>query len=228
MLNTIKSLWTRVQRRKILSYGYVAKYLVRDENWTEIGNVERVKQCAWDGNGPLMYSLAFSSPVWRLVIVLTVSYMVDSSVQLLSRVRLFVTPWISARQASLPITNSRSLPKLMSIDLVMPYHSLLSPSPAPNPSQHQGLFQRVNSWLWGGQSTGVSALASFLLKNTQDWSPLEWTGWISLQSKRLSQETSPTPQFKSISSSMFSFLHNPTLTSIYDHWENLDGSLLAK
>ena len=45
---------------------------------------------------------------------------------------------------------------------------------------------------WGGQSTGVSALASFLPKNTQDWSPLEWTGWISLQSKGLSRVFSNT------------------------------------
>ena len=71
-----------------------------------------------------------------------------SSVQLLSRVRLFATPWIAARQASLSITNSRSSPKLTSIESVMPSsHLILSfPSPpAPNPSQHQSLFQWVNS-----------------------------------------------------------------------------------
>jgi len=71
----------------------------------------------------------------------------------------------------------------------------------------------------GGQSTGVSALASFLPKNTQDWFPLGWTGWISLQSKGLS-ESSPTPQFKSINSSALSFLHSPTLISIHNHWKN--------
>ena len=71
-----------------------------------------------------------------------------SSVQSFSRIRLFVIPWIAAHQASLSITNSRSLPKLLSIKSVMPssYLILLSPSPpAPNPSQHQGLFQWVNS-----------------------------------------------------------------------------------
>ena len=69
-----------------------------------------------------------------------------SSVQPLSRVQLFTTPWITARQASLSITNSQSLPKLMSIKLVMPSPPLSSPSPpAPNPSQHQGLLQWVNS-----------------------------------------------------------------------------------
>ena len=77
---------------------------------------------------------------------------------------------------------------------------------------------------WGGQSIRVSALASVLPMNTQDWSPLEWTGWISLQSKGLSRVFSPqcfwTPQFKSINSSALSFLHSPTLTSIRDHWKN--------
>ena len=64
-------------------------------------------------------------------------------------------------------------------DTIQPSHPLSSPSPpAPNPSQHQSLFQWVN-FTWGGQSTRVSALASFLPKNTQDWFLLEWTGWIS-------------------------------------------------
>ena len=69
-----------------------------------------------------------------------------SSVPSLSCIRLFATPWIEARQASLSITNSRNLLKLMSIKLVMPSsHPLSSPSPpVPNPSQHQGLFQQVN------------------------------------------------------------------------------------
>ena len=75
-------------------------------------------------------------------------------------------------------------------DAIQPSHPLSSPSPpAPNPSQHQSLFQSVNSW--GGQSTGVSALASFLPKKSQGWSP-EWTGGISLQSKGLSRVFSNT------------------------------------
>ena len=62
-------------------------------------------------------------------------------------------------------------------DALQPSHPLSSPSPpAPSPSQHQSLFQ----WVSSSQSTGVSALASFLPKNTQGWSPSEWTGWISL------------------------------------------------
>ena len=79
-------------------------------------------------------------------------------------------------------------------------------------------FPMSQLFAWGGQSIGVSALASVLIMNTQDWSHLEWTGWISLQSKGLL--FSPTPQFKSINSSALSFLHSPTLTSIHDHWKN--------
>ena len=80
-------------------------------------------------------------------------------------------------------------------------------------------FPMSQLFTWGGQSIGVSALASVLPMNTQDWSPLEGTGWISLQSKGLSRVFSKTT-FKSINSSALSFLHSPTLTSIHDHWKN--------
>ena len=96
---------------------------------------------------------------------------------------------------------------------VVPFSSCSQSLPA------SGSFPMSQLFAWGGQSTGVSALASVLPKNTQGWSPLEWTGWISLQS-RDSQESSPTPQFKSINSSVLSFLCSPTLTSIYDHRKN--------
>ena len=76
-------------------------------------------------------------------------------------------------------------------DVIQPSHPQSSPSPpAPNPSQHQSLFQWVNSL--HGQSIGVSVLASFLPKKSQGWSPSEWTGWISLQSKGLSRVFSNT------------------------------------
>ena len=106
----------------------------------------------------------------RLITYIIV-WKIFSSVQSLSRVRLFATPRITACQASLSITNSQNSLKLTSViwvgDAIQPSHPLSSPSPpAPNPSQHQSLFQWVNS-AWGGQSTGVSALASFLPKNTQ-------------------------------------------------------------
>ena len=116
-------------------------------------------------------------------------------VQLLSHVQLFVTPRIAARQASLFITKSRSSPKLMSIESVMPSshlilcHPLLLLPPIPPTSES---FSMSQLYAWGGQSIGVSALASVLPKNTQDWSRLEWTSWISLQSKGLSRVFSNT------------------------------------
>ena len=98
-----------------------------------------------------------------------------------------------------------------------PSHPLSSPSPpAPNPSQHQSLFQWVNS-AWGGQSTGVSALASFLPKKSQ--ADLLQNGLVgSPCSPRDSQESSPTPQFKSINSSVLSLLHSPTLIRFFTIW----------
>ena len=76
-------------------------------------------------------------------------------------------------------------------------HPAISSSVVPFSSFPQSLpvsesFPMSQLFAWGGQSTGVSALASFLPKNTQDWSPLEWTGWISLQSKGLSRFFSNT------------------------------------
>ena len=71
----------------------------------------------------------------------------------------------------------------------------------------------------GGQSIGVSASVSVLPMNIQDWLPLGLAGWISC-SPRDSQESSPTPQFKSINFSALSFLYSPTLTSIHDYWKN--------
>ena len=95
---------------------------------------------------------------------------------------------------------------------VIPFSSCLQSLPA------SGSFPMSQLFAWGGQSIGVSASASVLPMNTQDWS-LEWTRWISC-SPRDSQESSPTPLFKSINSLVLSFLHSPTLTSIHDHWKN--------
>ena len=78
-------------------------------------------------------------------------------------------------------------------DAIQPSHHLSSPSAfAPNPSQHQSLFQRVNSSHEVAKVLEFPALASFLPKKSQGWSPLEWTGWISLQSKGLSRVFSNT------------------------------------
>ena len=91
---------------------------------------------------------------------------------------------------------------------VVPFSSCLQSFPA------SGSFPMSQFFTSGDQSIGVSASASILPVNTQDLSPLGWTGWISLQSK------GPTPQFKSISSLVLSLLHSPTLTSKHDHWKN--------
>ena len=167
-------------------------------------NLNRHRKNLWQNSAPIHDSVQFGS------------------VQSLSGVRLFVTPWIAARQASLSITSSRSSPKLMSIESVMPsshlilYRPLLLLSQIPSNIR---VFSNESTLHIGDQHIGVSASASVLPMNTQDWSPLGWTGWISLQSKG-SQEFSPTPQFKSINSSALSFLHSPTLKSIHDHWKN--------
>ena len=103
-------------------------------------------------------------------------------------------------------------------------HPAISSSVIPFSSCSQSLptsesFPMSQLFAWGGQSTGVSALASFLPKKSQGWSPSEWTCWISLQSKGLSRVFSNTT-VQTINSSALSLLHSPTLTSIHDHWKN--------
>ena len=101
-------------------------------------------------------------------------------------------------------------------DAIQSSHPLSSPSPpAPNPSQHQGLFQRVNS---SHEVTKVLEPQSF------QWTPRTYLIQVGLVgspcSPRDSQESSPTPQFKSINSSALNFLYGPTLTFIHDYWNN--------
>ena len=118
-----------------------------------------------------------------------------SSVQLLSHVRLFATPWTAARQASLSITNSQSLHKLMSIESVMPSNHLILCRPLlilPSIFPSIRVFQMSQFCALGGQSIGVSASA--LPMNIQDWFPLGLTGLISLQSKGLSRVLNLTVQ----------------------------------
>ena len=145
-----------------------------------------------------------------------------SSVQSLNRVLLFATPWIAAHQASLSITNSQSL--LNSCPLSRWCHSAISSSVIPFSSCPQSLpasgsFPMSQHFAWGGQSIGVLAAASVLPMTIQDWFPLGWTVG-SPCSPRDCQESSPTPQFKSINFLALCFLHCPTLTSIHDHWKN--------
>ena len=140
--------------------------------------------------------------------------------QLFSRVRLFVTPWAAA---CLSITNSQSLPKLMSIESVMPSNHLilchpllLLPSIISNIrvfSNKSVLRIRWPKYCSFSFSINPSNEYSGLISFRMDFLDL-------LTSSRDSQESSPTPQFKSINSSALSFLHSPTLTSIHDHWKN--------
>ena len=107
---------------------------------------------------------------------------------------------------------------------VVPFSSCLQSLPA------SGSFQISQSFALVGQSIGVSASASILPMNIQDWFPLGWTGWISLNSKGL-QDSSPTPQFNSINSLALLFFtvqlsHPHMTTGKTKPW--LDASLLAK
>ena len=115
----------------------------------------------------------------------------------LSHVQLFVTQWTAALQASLSITNSWSFLKLMSIESVMPYNISSSVVPFSFCLQsfpESGSFPVSQFFSLGGQSVGVSASASVLPMNIQDWFPLGLTGLISLQSKELSRDINTTVQ----------------------------------
>ena len=132
------------------------------------------------------------------------------------------TPWTAARKASLSITNSRSLLKLTFIELVMPFNHLilcrpllLSPSIFPsirvfsNESALRVRWPKYWSFTFSiSASNEYSGLISFRMD------------WLDLLVVQDSQESSPTPQFKSISSSALSFLYSPTLTSVHDYWKN--------
>ena len=138
-----------------------------------------------------------------------------------SRVRLFATPWTTAHQASLSITNSQNLLKLMSIKSVMPSNHLilchpllLLPSIFPsirafsNDSALRVRWPKYWSFSFSiSPSNEYSGLISFRID------------WFDLCSPKDSQESSLTPQFKSINNSVLSFLYGPTLTSIHDYWE---------
>ena len=118
-----------------------------------------------------------------------------SSVQSLSRVRFFVTPWITAPQATCPSpTPGVYSDSCQSSQWCHPAKSssVIPFSSCPLSHPASGSFPMSQHFAWGGQSIGVSALASVLPMNIQDWSPLEWTGWISLQSKGLSRVFSNT------------------------------------
>jgi len=145
-----------------------------------------------------------------------------SLVQSLRSVRLFVTPWTAACQASLSIINSWILLELMSIESVMPsnhlilYHPLLLP---PSVFSSIRVFSNESAlrirwpkyWSFSfniSPSNEYSGLISFRMD------------WLDLLAVQDSQECSPTPHFKSINYSALRFLYSPTLTSIHDYWKN--------
>ena len=144
------------------------------------------------------------------------------SVQLLSNVRLFATPWMQHARPPCPSPTPGDYPN--SCPSSQWCHPTISSSVVPFSSCPQflpasGSFPVSQPFASGGQSIGVSSSTSVLPMNTQDWSPLGWTGWISLQSKGLSRvfcdTTGQKHQFF-----VFSFLYSLTLTSIHDYWTN--------
>ena len=137
-------------------------------------------------------------------------------------VQLFATPWTTAHQASLSINNSQSSLKLMSIELVMPsnhfityYPLLLLPSvfPSIRVFSNESVFPIRWPKYWS---------FSFTISPSNENSRLIifQIDWLDLLAVQGTLESSPAPHFKSINSSVLSFLHSPTLTSIHDHWKN--------
>ena len=148
-----------------------------------------------------------------------------SSVQSLSRVWLFETPWTHELQHTrlpCPSPTLRVHPNWCPVSRwchptitssVVPFSSHLQSCPA------SGAFEISQSFTSGGQRIGVSASASVFPMNTQDWSPLGWTGWISLQPQGLSRVFSNNT-VQNINFSVLSSLYSPTITSIHDYWKN--------
>ena len=153
-----------------------------------------------------------------------------SSVQLLSHVQLFVTPWTSTYQASLSITNSWNLLRLMSIESVMPSNHLIFCCPLllpPSIFSCIGVFSKESAlclrWpKYWSFSFNISP------SNEHPWSPLGWTGWVSLQSKGLSRVFSiTTVQNHQFFSFLLAQLSHPYMTTgITIAWAN--GPLLSK
>ena len=146
-----------------------------------------------------------------------------SSVQSLSHVWLFAihesqharTPCLSPT----PGVHSNSCPSNQWCHPAI-WSSVVPFSSCPQSLPASESFPMSQLFIWGGQNIGVSALALILPKNTQDLSPLEWTGWISLQFKGLSRVFSNTiVQRHQFFSTQLSEMC-PTLTSIHDHWKN--------
>ena len=145
-----------------------------------------------------------------------------TSVQSLSRVQLFVTPWTAARRASLSITNSWSLLKLMSIELVMPSNHLILCHPL---FLLPSIFPSIRVFYSESVLHQVAKGLEFQLQHQSfQWifrTDFLYYGLVGTPcSPSNSQESSPTSQFKSINSSVLSFLYSPILTSMHGYWKN--------
>ena len=159
---------------------------------------------------------------WNLKVYFQFHSVQFSSVQSLSPVQLFVTQWTAACQASLSITKSQNLLNLMPIELVMPSNHLifchprfLLPSIFPSIRVFSNHLALRNMWpkYWNfsfsiSPSNEYSGLISFRID------------WLDLLAVQETVKSSPTSQFKRISSLVLSFLYSPTLTSIHDYWKN--------
>ena len=157
-------------------------------------------------------------PMRRQLITTTTATLIPLALQFSSVAHAMI--WTAACQASLSITNSWNLLKLMSIESVMLSNHLILCRPLllpPSIFPSIRVFSDKSVLCIRWPKYWVSTSASVLPMNIQDWFTLGWTGWISLH-PRDSQESFPTQQFKSINSSVLSFLYSPTLTSIHDYW----------
>ena len=144
------------------------------------------------------------------------------SIQSLSRVQLFAVPWTTACKASLSITNSQSPPKPMSIESVMLSNHLILCHPLlllPSIFPSTRVFSNESALRirWPKYWSFSFNISPFNEPPGPISFRMDWLGLLAVQG---TLKSSPTPQFKSINSSALSFLYNPTLTSIHDHWKN--------
>ena len=154
----------------------------------------------------------------RLLVCLLIS-----SVQSLSHFPLFPTPWTAAWQASISITSSQRLLKFMSIELAMPSNHLILCCPLlllPSIFPSIRVFSNQSVLHIRCQNKLEFQLQHQSLQRTPRTDLLQDGLVGSPCSPRDSQESSPTPQFKNINSSVLSFVYSPTLTSIHDYWKN--------